>query len=192
MCARHTHNVLCFTDLCITPVSLRPSLSRRTRDPRISSSAHGQVRTWPCDISCCSSTCLLSSPYLWFYCVHWAPLWFLLSTAATSLEDHLLPLSAVGTHLLTSWSFQSISSRVFCPLTLHPRGTHTSSLDCPSLAGSQGCLTESFTKDSIFTLSPILLGHRQYSTKAWARKKAIWWTVQITHKSPSPLWGPKD
>lgn len=143
-----------------------------------------------------SSASLLCNPLsVEFFYVYWAPLCFVLSTAATSLEDNFLQalLEPIGWY---PWSFQSVSTEVLSPLTPHPSGIHISFVDLPYPVGHQHnhavqeCGTESFMKDSIFTLFPIPLGHRQYSMKSWARKKSH--IIQIIHISPSPLWWPMD
>ena len=93
-------------------------------------------------------------------------LWFPLSTAAIALEDNFLTLSSAGANMLTSWSFQSVSSGVLRspkPLCSTRSGTYT--LLWPLLSSWYHHITillvqdvlQSFTKDPIFSFHLVLL-----------------------------------
>lgn len=90
--------------------------------------------------SCFPSASLLCSPLsVRFIYVHWAPLWFLLSTAAASLEDNFLQAwpEPIGWY---PWSFQTTSTEALSPLTPHPSGIYIScGLALPSWIPTQSC-----------------------------------------------------
>lgn len=135
------------------------------------------IRSPPCRISYFSSTCLLPSPHLW------GP------SVSTSVEHHNHLTGGPPPPSECCWdkyvdilkfpkrvlwdpqsmevilcSTQKWDLYLFCRLSM-PSWIPTQ-YSCARMSYRE------FHEDSIFTFCPILLGLRQYSMRAWARKKA--------------------